>query len=177
MGTLREPDPVKLVVPMLASDRALFSVGERALARAFGPIDLCSDDMPFAHTRYYEPEMGSELTRRIVSFEKLIDPGDLPGIKLTTNAIEAAFAHERKRQLNLDPGYVSGAKLVLATTKNHGHRLYLGQRIYGEVTLAYRDGNFRSWPWTYPDYAEGRYFPILRRIRQRYLEQLRETSA
>jgi hypothetical protein len=177
MGTLREPSPVKLVVPMLASEATLLGLGEQALATEFGPVDLRSEDLAFIHTRYYEPEMGQNLTRRIVSFERLIDPANLPSIKLTTNAIEATFAHEGRRRLNLDPGYISGAKLVLATTKNHSHRIYLGRGIYAEVTLAYRDGGFQSWPWTYPDYAEGSYFPILRRIRERYLEQLREMTS
>ncbi len=177
MGAPRIPNPVKLVVPMLASDRALLGLGEDALTRVFGTIDLRSEDLSFTHTQYYEPEMGPCLIRRIISFETLIDPGRLALIKLATNAIESTFAQEGHRRLNLDPGYVTGAKLVLATTKNHGHRIYLGQGIYGEVTLMYRDGKFRPWPWTYPDYAKGEYFPILLRIRQRYLEQLREIKA
>ena len=109
----------------------------------------------------------------IWAFEALIDPETLPEIKLESNRIEARWAVDGKRQVNLDPGYVSMAKLVLATTKNHGHRIYVGQGIYAEVTLQYRDKAFRPWPWTYPDYGTPRYCELFAHIRQRYLEQVR----
>lgn len=174
MGTPRKPDPAKLVVPMLATDAAILRLGERALSQEFGEIDLRSDDLPFTHTCYYEREMGAGLVRRIVSFATLVDPGALASIKHATNAIEAALARDGRRRVNLDPGYLTGAKLVLATTKNHAHRIYIGQDIYAEVTLVYHAGGFHPWPWTYPDYAEGIYNPILLQIRERYLAQLRE---
>jgi len=42
--------------------------------------------------------------------------------------------------------------LVLATTKDQQHRLYLGQGIYAEVTLAFRSRQWQPLGWTYPDY-------------------------
>mgnify|MGYP000119237182 CR=1 FL=1 len=167
------PDPVKLVTAMLGISQSSLEEAEAALVAAFGDIDLRSQDLPFTHTRYYEREMGARTVRRIVSFANLVDPGELAAIKLTTNAIEASLALEGRRRVNLDPGYLTAAKLVLATTKNNAHRIYLGQGIYAEVTLAYHDGAYRPWPWTYPDYAEGTYNEILLRIRQRCLAQLR----
>jgi hypothetical protein len=44
------------------------------------------------------------------------------------------------RPLNLDPGYLTEAKLVLATTKDRNHRLYLDRGIFAEVTLCYQRG-------------------------------------
>ena len=61
------------------------------------------------------------------------------------------------RPLNLDPGYLTEAKLVLASTKDHAHRIYLSQGIYAEVTLSYRRGRWRHHDWTYPDYQRGDY--------------------
>lgn len=175
MGLPHAPAPAKLVIPMLGTAKARLDEAEAALEAAFGEIDLRSQDTPFIHTRYYEREMGPGLLRRIVSFATLIDPGELASIKRTTNDIETALASEGRRCVNLDPGYLTAAKLVLATTKNNAHRIYLGQGIYAEVTLAYHAGGYRPWPWTYPDYAAGTYNEFLVQVRQCYLAQLEDT--
>ena len=173
MGTARQPEPVKLVVSILSGDEALLEEAEARLQEAFGPVDYRSGLLPFHHTAYYEPEMGPNLKRRIVAFQRLVDPGDLATIKGRTNALEAGWAVGGKRRVNLDPGYVDLAKLVLASTKDHGHRVYLGQGIYAEVTLQYRGGRFQPWPWTYPDYASEEYCRLFGEIRALYHAQLR----
>ena len=104
-------------------------------------------------------------------------PGELPAIKWKTNELERATAPDGGRQVNIDPGYVSLGKMVLASTKNHAHRLYLGEGIYGEGTLTYQRGRFRAWPWTYPDYASDRYCALFDQIRERYKAQLRALSS
>lgn len=78
------------------------------------------------------------------------------------------------RPLNLDPGYLTLAKLVLASTKDHSHRLYLGEGIYAEVTLNYVSGRWQPLPWTYPNYRRDDYQRFLDRCRQQYAERLRE---
>ena len=83
------------------------------------------------------------------------------------------WAVGQRRRVNLDPGYVSLSKMVLATTKDYSHRIYLGQGIYAEVTLHYRHGAFHPWEWTYPDYASQRYLDIFGHIRDIYVAQLR----
>jgi hypothetical protein len=75
------------------------------------------------------------------------------------------------RGINLDPGYINGAQLVLATTKNYSHRLYLDQGIYGEVTLIFRKGNFQALPWTYPDYKTDLAYAYFKSVRQLFLTQ------
>jgi hypothetical protein len=64
--------------------------------------------------------------------------------------------------------------MVLATTKDYSHRIYLGQGIYAEVTLRYRRGAFHPWEWTYPDYGSPRYLEIFAHIRDIYAGQLRD---
>ena len=108
-----------------------------------------------------------------MTFAPLVDPARLPAIKLETNALEREMSEDGARRVNIDPGYVSLGKLVLASTKDHAHRLYLGQGIYGEVTLAFQQGRFRPWPWTYPDYAREDYCALFDQIRARYKAQLR----
>jgi hypothetical protein len=176
MGQPKTPQQVKLIVSAFAPSDALLASARDALVAEWGVVDYESELLPFAHTRYYEAEFGVGLVRRIWAFARLIDPGSLADIKLRTNELEQGWVVEDKRQVNLDAGYVSLAKLVLATTKNHGHRLYLGSGIYAEVTLQYRDGAFRSWPWTYPDYATPQYCALFAEIRQGYLAQVRQRT-
>lgn len=174
MGQIRKPKPVKLISSMFTADLELLEVARKRLSETFGPTDYGSDLLPFDHTSYYAAEFGEELMRKIVAFAELVDPGRLAEIKRLTNDLEMGWAREGKRCINLDPGYVSLSKLVLATTKNHGHRIYVGQGIYAEVTLGYRSKTFYSWKWTYPDYASPPYIAIFNHIRELYLAQLRQ---
>jgi hypothetical protein len=176
MGVPREPQPVKLIASVLTGQTALLARAQAMLRVAFGPIDFESGLLPFEHTDYYAGEFGSGLQRQIVAFAELVDPAELPAIKRQTNELEWELGQEGSRRVNIDPGYVSLAKLVLASTKNHGHRLYLDRGIYGEVTLTYHGGRFRPWPWTYPDYASDEYCALFARIRARYRAQLRAGS-
>ena len=173
MGAARDPAPVKLIASLLAAGPAALEAARAALAGRLGAIDFQSELLPFDHTDYYAAELGTGLVRQVVTFAPLALPSDLPAVKLTTNEIEQAMAEDGRRTVNIDPGYVSLAKLVLATTKDHAHRLYLGLGIYGEVTLAYQGGRFRPWPWTYPDYAGEQYCSLFGEIRQRYRAQLK----
>lgn len=175
MGTAREADPVKLIASLITGDPALLTTAQAALEAIFGSIDFESELLPFDHTDYYTPEFGPDLHRRIVTFQQLVSPSDLATIKRRTNELEWSLAREGQRRVNIDPGYVSLGKLVLASTKDHAHRLYLGQGIYGEVTLTYQRGRFRPWPWTYPDYADDRCCALFDEVRSRYKVQLRET--
>lgn len=174
MGAIRQPVPVKLVIPMLAGSTAWFERAQEALSERWGPVDYVSDDLAFAETDYYAAEMGAPLLRRFVALERLIDPGALAGIKRWTNALEEAWSQDGKRTINLDPGYLAAAKLVLATTKDYAHRVYIGQGIYAEVTLFYRGGVFEPLPWTYPDYRSAAYHAILAEIRANYMATLRD---
>jgi hypothetical protein len=173
MGQAKTPQPVKLIVSAFGPTDAMLGEAREALCEVWGEVDYESERLPFDHTDYYTAEFGPGLVRRIWTFGPLIDPGQLAAIKIQTNALEQHWVVDGQRQVNLDSGYVSPAKLVLATTKNHGHRIYLGEGIYAEVTLQYRNGAFRPWPWTYPDYGTRHYCALFEEIRGRYLAQLR----
>jgi len=177
MGTIKEPQPVKLVIPMIAGEEALFDEAVHALGEHFGPVDYRSATLPFTHTTYYEREFGPNLLRQFASFERLIDPGELAHIKRLTNDLEIAWADAAgRRRINLDPGYLTQAKFVLATTKNQAHRIYIGEGIYAEVTLIYRHGAFEPLPWTYPDYRTPEYRAILAAIRALYDRQIKSAT-
>ncbi len=177
MGRAKTPKPVKLIVSAFAPGEDLLAEARQAVAAEWGAIDFESELLPFDHTAYYAAEFGSGLVRRIWAFARLIDPGTLAAIKVRSNELEQRWAVDGRRRVNLDPGYVALSKMVLATTKNYDHRIYLGRGIYAEVTLHYRHGAFHPWPWTYPDYASEQYRSLFATIRRLYLDQLRARDA
>jgi hypothetical protein len=179
MGAITEPKPVKLFVGMLAAKPEWLAAAEQRLVEQFGAVDLVSAEMPFDWTDYYRDAMGEGLTRKFVSFERLVAPEEIVEIKRLTNAMEDDLAVDLaggpKRPVNLDPGYLSLSKVVLATTKDYSHRLYLGRGIYAEVTLHFHKGAYEPWEWTYRDYRTPEYGVFFLEMRKRLSEQLKET--
>ena len=125
--------------------------------------------MPFTFTDYYNPEMGEGIERFFISFSRLISPDALADAKTITNAIELDEAVDGKRKINLDPGLISEASVILATTKNRAHRIAIGHNLYAEVTLIYQNHGFVSFPWTYADYRSDDVQTILIKMRKDYL--------
>lgn len=118
----------------------------------FGRIAMTSNSFSFTETDYYSHEMGTGLARIWLGFRRLLHQDEIVDLKLKTNRIEEDFTVNGNRTVNLDPGYLTLGKVVLASTKDNQHRLYLGRGIYGEVTLRYHRGSYRPWEWTYRDY-------------------------
>ncbi len=176
MGTITTPQPVKAVIGVLTTAPCLLSTVYGELEQRLGPIDFTSELMPFTSTTYYEAEMGLNIERQFISFERLIDAGRLAEIKLFTNRVERMFALKKldgeARRVNLDAGYLCLAKLVLASTKDHAHRIYLRDGIYAEITLRYYRKTFQPWEWSYPDYRLPEYIIIFNQIREIYRNQL-----
>ena len=180
MWELKEPNSVKLIIGILAADERCLGAAVDAVGEQFGKIDFQSDIWPFMQTDYYKEQTGENILRQFVSFEKLIDPGELADIKHKTNQIEQESADKLKtdlpRPVNLDPGIIEPSKLVLATTKNYSHRIYIGKDMYAEVTLIFDKGEWRSMPYTYPDYKLACYHNFFSKVRTRLLEQLKSNS-
>ena len=175
MGKVKHPLAVKLVIGMISREENLFKEVEKELSQKFGSIDFESPLLSFHYTNHYKKEMGANLKRKFVSFAKLINPAKIVEIKLFTNQIEKNFLYPRsnRRRLNLDPGYVTLAKLVLATSKNFQHRIYIREGIYADITLRYRRGKgFVPWEWTYPDYKSKEYLEIFNHLREIYRHQI-----
>ena len=176
MGKAKKPKAVKLIIGMLAKSQKLFDIAEEFFIKEFGPIDYESLVISFGHTDYYKKEMGSPLKRKFISFKKTISPEKIAKIKLLTNSIEEKLGADKKRRINIDPGYVSDSKLILATTKDYFHRIYLNYGIYAEVTLRWRKSSFEPFEWTYPDYRSKEYISILNTIRNIHMKPIRQTK-
>lgn len=170
MGQIQPTSDVVLLIAVASRyPEALEWAGERAVDQ-HGAIAFASEALNFTETDYYTASMGTDLKKQFLAFERPIDPAALADIKRQTNQWEVEYAalgrHAEPRPLNLDPGYITAAKLVLASTKDHAHRIYLRDGIYAEVTLVYRQRRWQPLDWTYPDYRREDY--------QRFFTECRE---
>lgn len=185
MGAIVLHSPVLLIMAGFSRYVEALDWGRVIATSVWGPIALTSEIFDHNETNYYERSMGFELKKVFWAFEQLVDPARLVGFKLQSNAWEEEYrqfaSHSESRPLNLDPGYLTEAKLVLASTKDRDHRLYLDRGIYAEGTLHYSRGQWQTRPWTYPDYQRPDYHEFFTRCREylrgRYrAEQVRPTS-
>lgn len=161
MGDILKPAPVLLIAAAFSRYQEALTWGRKRCESQWGPVALASPEFEFLETNYYEATMGPGIKKCFWAFEPLIDPVGLPELKHASNDWEAEYAalgrHAESRPLNLDPGYLTAAKLVLASTKDHAHRIYLSQGIYAEVTLFYKHRQWQAREFTFPDYRREDY--------------------
>lgn len=172
MGRIQEPAHALLIMSAFSRYGEALDWARREAEALWGPVGLESPRFDFVETDYYEPTMGPGLKKVFFAFERLVDSAQLPEIKHQTNAWEAHYAeqfrdrHSEPRPLNLDPGYLNQAKLILASTKDHSHRVYIARGIYGEVTLHYQDRRWQQRDWTFPDYRRDDYHQFFTTCRE-----------
>ena len=177
MGLIKTYPPVQYFAAITFT--ANFSVDSvyPALEKLLSPIEDVTENYDFAKfTDYYESEMGSRLLKKIVGFRDLGPAERLPDIKIATNGIESQHRSNASRQINIDPGYLCAAKVVLATTKDYDHRLYLQKGIFGDVHLRFRQGQYGANDWTYPDYQQEVVLQYFMTLRKNYFSKLKSWS-
>ena len=173
MGSAAAPSPVKLIAGLLASSPHHLEEATGHLTERFGAVDAASAAQPWNVSDYYRDEMGPVIIRQFLSFAPLVGPGKLAGIKQLANELEGRWRGPSGRRVNIDPGYVATTKLVLASTKDAAHRVYLSGGIYAEVTLYFESGTFVAYRHTYPDYATSQAIAFFNGVRAAYLGQRR----
>ena len=180
MGRPTDPAPVLLLLAAFSRHEAALAWARQRAAAAWGPVALESPLFPFHETQYYEPTMGSGLGKRFLAFARPADPAALVDWKLATNAWEGEYArtagHPEPRPLNLDPGYLTLGKLVLASTKDFAHRIYLGRGIYAEITLYYKGRRWQHHAWTFADYRRPEYQQFFSECREHLHRELRKAA-
>ena len=180
MGKTLSPEPVMPVCALMSSDPAAFDWAIEKYASMGWPVGCASERFEFTLTDYYEAEMGPGLLKWIVAFDTIVDPQGLADWKLQSNEWEAEYSNlvgsGDNRSLNLDPGYLTLAKFILATTKDRDHRIYLREGIYAEVTLSFARGQWNASRWTYPDYMLDEAQDFLVRARDRCRDLLKQHS-
>jgi hypothetical protein len=158
-------EPV-LFIGALFSEKVIFDELFPVLQDTFGNILFQSSTRPWEYTDHYNNELGTPIYRTFIFFDGIIDPSTLADIKLITNGLEDSYSQSGKRQVNLDPGYLTLAKVVLASTKNYSHRIYIGKGIYAELALLYRNRQFITMPYTYNDYKDPVYVTMFMNVRK-----------
>lgn len=174
MGKIKKALPVKLFCGFIFSEEQIYQKARSIFEHKFGRIDFESRTLDFNYTDYYEKELGKDLKRKFITVTRLIYPADLYKIKLITNEIEASLSRNKLRLINIDPGYLNLSKIVLASTKDYYHRIYLNKGIFAELTLFYQGKAFKALNWTYPDYKTPEYSDIFLRIREIYVDQVKD---
>ena len=179
MGDIGLQRPVLLVVGAFGQTTDSLEFVHAKVLQRWGAVQLSSAIFDFHQTNYYSPTMGSGLKKQFWAAKTLIDKGELPKIKHLTNEWEAEYADKYKseqvaRPVNIDPGYLTEAKLVLATTKDRDHRLYLADGIFGEVTLYFQRQQWQASRWTYPDYQTAEYHQFFSDCRNFLREQYQD---
>ncbi|MCM8823034.1 MAG: DUF4416 family protein [Candidatus Omnitrophica bacterium] len=155
MGEIKAAKPVKAFCAILFRDKETLDVSLSLLEKKFGKTDVKSEIFLFNFSDYYCAEMGEGLKKIFVSFEQPVVPDNACEWKIFTNEIErkfSVFPDRPSRRINIDPGYLRLSNVVLLTTKDYSHRIYLGKGIYAEITLIWKQGKFEFLSWTYPDY-------------------------
>ncbi len=169
MGSIKSPELVQLFVGLLATTPERLGQAQGILEGRFGPVAFASLPTPWEYSRYYAEELGNPLLRQFLFFRRSIRPERLASIKSKTNEIEGQMGvieeGRLRRSVNLDPGYLCDSKIVLATTKDYSHRIYLGEGIFGEVTLIYQGRGFQPLAHTYPDYGSKTYLELFNQAR------------
>jgi len=172
-----QPQNVKYFIGALFTDEALLEKAREAIIAQLGAIDLTSESFPFTTTNYYESEMGRPICRHFWGIEILMSPGKLAELKILCNAIEDKLAVDGKRKVNLDIGYLDFHKLVLASAKYNGQKIYLDLGIYADLTLNFQDGDFHALENTFPDFKSGSYNEVFLDLRNLYKRQLKASNS
>lgn len=154
MAEAQRPPAATLFVGLMHGPGARPADCLQALCSLFGPVALESPEYamgPFS--TYYEKEMGPGLSKRFLAFSPPVEMERLAECKLAAVGMERRLqAGPARRLFNIDPGLVTSYSVILSTTKNHAHRIYLRDGIFAELTLVFRRGKLEPLDWTYPDY-------------------------
>ena len=170
------PQAVKYFVGALYSDAKLLEEAIAICWEQITAIDSMSDPFLFDATHYYDAEMGQPIHRKFFSFGSLLDPGDLGRLKGLCNEIEDELRVDNRRKVNLDLGYLDLHKMILASAKYNGQKIYISDGIYTDLTLIYESGDFHPVDNTFPDFKSGRYNSVFIEYRNRLKEQLRQLA-
>ncbi len=155
----------------MEGDHTLWAWTLQQMTSAWGTPERISDEYPFDLTHYYQ-EISQSLVRRFVSFCGLFPGEDLANWKRASGIME--FCSGSSRRVNIDPGFLDGAKLVLASTKNRAQRVPIAQDLFAEVTLRFRHHQWEPFDYTFPDFRSGRYDAFLHTVRQDWLRDTQD---
>lgn len=156
MLELSEPSPGLLFFSFLYRSDILSQEKLKAQAESlFGKsLVFVPEFNPLA--KYYSKEMGEEsaLKRFFIVTTTSFPREFLLTAKLQAIEWEKSWSEGNLRQVNVDVGIITAESFILATTKNYSHRVFIGQKIFADLTYQYSGHCFQPLPWCYPDYQD-----------------------
>ncbi|MFN4227119.1 MAG: DUF4416 family protein [Candidatus Ratteibacteria bacterium] len=173
MGKIKSAPFAKIFCGLIYQQENILEEARKMLIEKWGKIDIEEGPFSFNFTDYYEDEMGKNLKRKFISFQNLYLPENVYEWKIYTNKIEEIFSEQGKRKINIDPGYIDSSKVILLSTKDYYHRIYIGKGIFAELTLYYSKGKYNFLNWTYPDYKTENYINFFLKMREKYRQQVK----
>lgn len=142
------------------------------LEKRFGRVQYETLEVPCYEADEYREEMGDNLLRRFLSFEKEIPLDSLPSLKAVCSKIEPQFSDVvddyNFRTVNIDPGILTPSNVVMASHKEYNHRIYLKDGVYAEIALIYARDQYLRLPWTNPDYCNDEAISFFNRVRESF---------
>ena len=175
MRELGKPAESYFFVGMLTGEKDLFARAIDELDHFFGPVLRETEPISWEHSTYYEEELGNNVLRKFVFYARPVDQIDLVEAKKITMEVEIKLGRgitgETLRRINIDPGCMTQAKLVLASSKDFSHRIYIGGGVHAEVTLYFKDESFRPFFYTYQDYKDEKNISLFNAVRKEYFQK------
>jgi hypothetical protein len=163
---------------LMACDPQAAERARRALSGRFGAPLLQSELFDFDFTDYYVSQTGPAAVKQFLIHPPAVGEPDLAAWKRWAVECEADLRGELRasvpRPVNLDPGILSLGNLVLASTKEAGHRVHLKDGIHAQLELLWEHGAFSPLPWTYPDYRTPEALALFARARALLKRMTRE---
>jgi hypothetical protein len=170
--------PGRLFFGVITGIPELFERARERIEARIGELEPGDESpvFPFPPTKSYGKSMGGSLARKFFFLRAPWPQDGLARAKIAAIEIEeeiqAAGNFEVPRAVNIDPGLLNDCRIILASTKDHGHRIYRGDGIWEELELVFEGGAYRPLPWTYADFRNPDYAAYFTPIRTRHLRTL-----
>lgn len=172
MPQLQPPQPGRLVISVAYNSMDALADCLKRLEKEFGTVQYETIDIPFTGEARHLEEMGSPLSRRFFSFEKMVARDKLADYKFACRKVEAQFADQVDetlfRTVNIDPCIMTPDNVTAASSHEMNHRVYLTRGVYAHIELIWSHERFVQLPWTNPDFTHDEAVDFFLRVREAF---------
>jgi hypothetical protein len=139
---------------VMYSSEELLDKSKTDLVKKYGPIKIESPVYDFSFTNYYEPEMGKNLKKKFLIFEKEVSKEEMADVKFFITEIEKKYSNDTGRTVNIDPGYLSETELQLATFKEKSFKEKIHDKVWVHKVLEFDGDTIKQFFHTFADYRD-----------------------
>jgi len=143
-----------LFMAVMYSSEELLNKSKSDLIKKYGPIKAEGHVYDFSFTNYYEPEMGKNLKKKFIIFEKEATKEELADVKFFITEIEKKYSNNTGRTVNIDPGYLSETELQLATFKEKSFKEKIHEKVWVHKVLEFNGDEIKQFFHTFADYKD-----------------------